>query len=109
MDGIGGTVKNVIFRKVKSGLVTINSPEEFAKAAMKFVPKISTVYLPETDVMDEVKRTVAAPSIKGTLKIHMIRRRVDKGVPCMDFYELASDAIPFHTQWYGSGSLRSRG
>ena len=66
---------------------------------MKFVPKISTVYLPETDVMDEVEGTVAAPSIKGTLKIHMIRRRVD-----MDFYELASDAIPFHTQWYGSGS-----
>ena len=29
MDGVGGTVKNIIFRKVKSGFVTIDSPFEF--------------------------------------------------------------------------------
>ena len=30
MDGIDGTVKNVIYRKVKSGQVVINYPEEVA-------------------------------------------------------------------------------
>ena len=30
-DGIGGTVKNTVFRKVFSGKVVIGSPEEFAQ------------------------------------------------------------------------------
>ena len=33
MDGIGGTVKNTVFRKVLSGEVVIGSPEEFAQYA----------------------------------------------------------------------------
>ena len=30
MDGVGGTVKNIVFRNVKSGKALINSPKEFA-------------------------------------------------------------------------------
>ena len=45
MDGVDGTVKNVIFRKVKSGKVVIYSPQEFAEAVNKFVPTIRAVYL----------------------------------------------------------------
>ena len=44
MDGIGGTVKNVVFRQVKSGTVIINSAEEFRVAANKFVPSIATQF-----------------------------------------------------------------
>lgn len=32
MDGVGGTIKNCVFREVKSGRLTIESPEEFAHA-----------------------------------------------------------------------------
>ena len=38
MDGIEGTIKNVIFRQVKFGRVIINPAEEFSVAANKFVP-----------------------------------------------------------------------
>ena len=31
MDGIGGTVKNTVLRKVLSGEVVIGSPEELAR------------------------------------------------------------------------------
>ena len=55
MDGVGGTVKNIIFRKVKSGFVTIDSPFEFHQAILKFVPSIKSVYLPDTDVLNEPK------------------------------------------------------
>ena len=38
MDGVGGTLKNVIFRKVKSGQVVVYTPEEFANLVNEFVP-----------------------------------------------------------------------
>ena len=44
MDGIGGTVKNVILRKVKSGQLVVNSPLE---TVTKFVPSIHSEHLPE--------------------------------------------------------------
>ena len=36
MDGIGGTVNNLVFRHVKSGKVVINTPEEVVHYADKF-------------------------------------------------------------------------
>ena len=47
-----GTVKNIIFRKVRSGFVTIDSPFEFHQAILKVVPSIKSVYLPDTDVLN---------------------------------------------------------
>ena len=55
-DGIGGTVKNISFRQVKSGFVTINSPFEFHQAILKVVPSIRSVYLPDTDVRFSVRQ-----------------------------------------------------
>ena len=40
MDGAGGTIKNLVFRVVKSGKVSVRDPEEFAKAANDIVPSI---------------------------------------------------------------------
>ena len=44
MDDVRGTIKNVIFRKVKSGQIVVHTPKEFSDAAMKFVPSIITLY-----------------------------------------------------------------
>ena len=49
MDGIGGTVKNVILKKVKSGQLFVHSPLVFSEAVTKFVPSIHSVYLPENE------------------------------------------------------------
>ena len=43
MDGVGGTVKNVVFRKVKSGFLIIDSPFEFYQAVKNYVPAIKCV------------------------------------------------------------------
>ena len=37
MDDVGGTIKNVIFSKVKSGQIVVHIPKESSDAAMKFV------------------------------------------------------------------------
>ena len=67
MDGVGGTVKNVIFRKVKLGKVVIYSPQEFAEAVKKFVPAIHAVYLPERENIVEPVGLESAKKIRDTL------------------------------------------
>ena len=66
-DGIGGTIKNVVFRQVKSGRVIINSAEEFSVAANKFVPLIATLFQKEKDFLCKPDYINQSPSILATL------------------------------------------
>ena len=43
IDGVGGTAKNVVFRKVKFDNIVIYSPKEFVDYASQLVPSIKTV------------------------------------------------------------------
>ena len=53
MDDVSGTIKNVIFRKVKSSQIVVHTPKEFSDAAMRLVASIITVYLPKLDEIVE--------------------------------------------------------
>ena len=63
MDVVGGTIKNAMLRKVKSGEIVVNTRKEFSDGAMKFVPSILTVYLPKSDEIVEPESIYQAPSI----------------------------------------------
>ena len=103
MDGVGGTVKNIIFRKVKSGFVMIDSPFEFHQAIQKIVPLIKSVYLPDTDVLNEHENIEQeSKKIPGTRKVHHVERFEVKGVNGLKFFYLAEDEQPFYTQWYSN-------
>ena len=43
MDGVGETVKNAVFSKVKFGNIAIYSPKEYVDYASQLVPLIKTV------------------------------------------------------------------
>ena len=102
MDGVGGTVKNLIFRKVKSGQVVIYSTQEFSEAVKTLVPAIDVVYLPENENIIEPKGIKSSRKIKETLKIHKLERKVDpNGNTCISFYKIVDDEELFHVQWYG--------
>ena len=101
--GVGGTVKNIIFRKVRSGFVTIDSPFEFHQAILKVVPSIKSVYLPDTDVLNEPENIEQeSKKIPETLKVHHVERFEVKGVYGLKFFYLAEDEQPFYTQWYSN-------
>ena len=75
MDGVGGTVKNVVFRKVKSGFLTIDSPFQFYEAVKTYVPAIKCAYLSSEDVFEEPENMEQeSKPIIDTLKIHKIER-----------------------------------
>ena len=104
MERVRGTVKNVIFRKVKSGFVTIDSPFEFHQAILKFVPSIKSVYLPDTDVLNEPENIKQeSKKIPETLKVHHVERFEVKGVYGLKVSYLAENEQPFYTQWYSNG------
>ena len=103
MDGVGGTLKNIIFDKVKSGFVTIDSPFEFHQAILTFVPSIKSVYLPETDVLNEPENIEQeSKKIPETPKVHHVERFEVKGVYGLKVFYLAEDEKPFYTQRYSN-------
>ena len=71
--GQGGTVNNTVFQKVKSNVIIINSPLEFAKYASAFT-SVTPVFLSEIEVQREAEDVAEAPgvtpTIENTLKIH---------------------------------------
>ena len=73
MDGARGTVKNVVFQKVKLGQVVIHSTQEFYEAVKTFVPTIHAVYLPESENIIKPKGIESSRKIKETLKIHKLK------------------------------------
>ena len=52
MDGIGDTVKNIVFKEVKSGRLSVKTSKQFAETADKLVA-IDCLYLPEDDLSNE--------------------------------------------------------
>ena len=101
MYDVGRTIKNVIFRKVKSGQFVVYTPKEFSDAAMKFVPSIITVCFPKSDVTVDPESIHQAPSIPKTLSIHKFVRQInDRGDCSIEFFKTAVDQEAFHTQWY---------
>ena len=102
MDGVGGTLKNVIFRKVKSGQTVVYTPEDFANVAMEFVPSITTIYLPKEAEIEEPEDIDNAPLIKDTLQVHKLERCINQRNECLiKFFKTVADEEPFYTQWYG--------
>ena len=91
MDDVG-TIKNVIFRKVKSGQIVVHTPKEFSDAAMKFVSSIITVSLPKSDEIVEPESIHQAQSIPETLSIHKFVRQInDRGDCSVEFSKTAVD------------------
>ena len=65
MDGVGGTIKNLVFRAVKSGKVSVRGPEEFAKVTNDIIPSIRSLYMPVEDMLDEPAEVTNANSFES--------------------------------------------
>ena len=97
MDGIGGTVRNAIFRKVNSGQLVVYFPLEFSEAVTKFVPLIPSAYLPENENIVEPEDISNARKINQTLKIRKLERKCSQNDDTyINFFKIADDEDSFH-------------
>ena len=101
MDGIGGTVKNLVYRMVFSGDVVINTPKEFADFA-NGITNIDCLYLENAELVTEPEYVTKSFPIPSTLKIHKVKRVAD-GINTFSnhFFYLIEDLEPFHIENYG--------
>ena len=100
MDGVGGTIKNCVFKEVKSGRLTIESPEEFAHAADRLC-NVDCLYLPEDDYLDEPEGIEMSPEINGIMKIHRFTRNFNfQNVAYLEFFELSNSDDKYFRQFY---------
>ena len=103
MDEIGVTLKNVIFRKIKSSQLVIYSQPECSEAATKYVPSNPSLTLPENGNIVEQEDINKASKIDQTLKTHKLERKCNQnGDSYINFFKTANDNDSFHVQWYGS-------
>ena len=101
MDGVGGTIKNLVFRAVKSGKVSVSDPEEFVKAPNDIVPSIRSIYMPIVDILEEPLEVANAPAIPETLQVRKVVREITKeNIPLIKFFKLSRDDTPAYTQYY---------
>eukprot|EP00111_Clytia_hemisphaerica_P010989 TCONS_00032233-protein len=103
MDGLGGCVKNLVYRAVMSKKEVITTPEQFARCAQKLSKNVVCVYMPSKEVMREPGCIEKAPynADMQILQVHMAKiENTRAGFHCMKLYQIASDPKPFYTQWY---------
>ena len=63
--------------------------------------KFSNAYLPST-LWKSLWIQADVPTMKGTLKIHMLKRNIVHIIPGIELFELASDSTPYLPYWYKS-------
>ena len=101
MDGIGGTVKNTVFRKMLSGEVVIGCPEEFALFVNQ-ICQVDSLYLPTAGIPYEPEDVQYSSSIPDMLKTDQMLCGLSKHkIPYLRFYYMSTDTEPHYTQWYG--------
>ena len=84
--GVGGTIKNVVFREVKPGRLSISTPKEFADEKQKLVHSICSLYLPASDTMEEPTEIGNAPATPKPYKyINWNEISINKAFPILIF------------------------
>ena len=95
VDGIGATVKHAVFRKVLAKQIIINSPKEFAEYADSLLSGINVIYVDALDIGFKDKCRSQAQAVPGTLKVHMVKRKVTGNSVELAFFHTSNDATPF--------------
>ena len=99
VDGIGATIKNLVYRKVMSGDVVIDTPKKFTEFANKTC-NVDCLLLSKEQLLKEPEEVAKAAPIPTTLKIHKVKRVKVVNLFINKFCYLSEDLEPFFTRKY---------
>ena len=97
MDGVGGTIQNIVYHDVMSNKCVINNAKAFAQYANGLVNGISSIYLSESELLVKSEQVSMALKIPENFTIHKLSREFDERVCFIKFFSLASDKKSFFT------------
>ena len=98
MDRIEVTVKNLVYRRLLSGDVVINTLREFVEFANQ-INSVDCLLLDKSEFIQEPEEISKATPIPSTLKFHKFSR-VRNGPHSFSnyYFKLSEDLEPFHVQ-----------
>ena len=105
VDGIGGTVKNTVFRRVCAKKVVILNAKHFAEYANSIL-KTTVLYVSRSDMpLDQAglcrdTNSDRSPKIPGTMRVHHIVRTSVENCFKLDFYETSNEVDKIKSQVY---------
>ena len=101
MDGIGGTIKNKVYRDVMFNKCLIKNAKDFAEYANKTNSGITSIYMLIYELLTEPDNMENSPKTLETLPIHKVTRSFNEdNIRFIDFFRVANDDDPFFTQFY---------
>ena len=74
IDGMGGTIKNKVYRDVMSNKCLIKNAKDFLEYANKSINDITSIYMPINELLTEPDNIEKAPKIPETLSFHKVTR-----------------------------------
>ena len=92
VDGVGGTVKNTVLRRVLAKEVVIESPQHFASYANSIIENVTVLFVDNVNndtitFANTCRDEGRSPYIYGTLKIHFVERSYSNETNTLSFYE----------------------
>ena len=103
MDGIGGTIKNKVYRDVMSKKYLITNAKDFAEYANKTINGTTSICMPVNELLTEPDNIENVPKVSETLSIHKVTSFNEDSICFIDFFCVANDDDPFFIQFYWKG------
>lgn len=85
MGGLGGCIKNAVYRAVMTEKEVIKTPNEFTECPQRLAKNVHCVYLPFEEVMEEPERIERAP-YKADMHILQMQNGMSPGLDCILLY-----------------------
>lgn len=105
MDGIVGTVKNLVYRRILSGYLVVNTPWEFTELANQ-ISSVDCLLLDKPEFIQEPEEVSKARPIELTLKVHKVSRVCISPHSFFNhFFKFSEDLEPFHVEKLGDTSM----
>ena len=78
VDGIGGTIKNTVFRQVLAKQIVIQSPRHFAEYANSILKGVDVDYIENAVSEYEAICRKQSKPVNGTMQVHWVKRNVSE-------------------------------
>ena len=99
IDGIDGTIKNLVYRKLLSRDFVIDAPKKFAEFANE-ISNVDCLFLPKEQLLKKPEDVAKEAPIPATLKIYKVKRMEEGNSFVNKFYYLSEDLEPYFTRKY---------
>ena len=102
VDGLGGSVKHAVWRRVMGNRLTIRCASEFADEANKICPGITVKFVAtkELNLSYHIQCRNRSKAVPKTLQVHSVKREVTPDAYTLSFYATSTSSTKLNATIY---------